>query len=277
MSIGLVKLSVVCFYKRIFITPRFHLIANIVMVFDILWLVAAFLTQLFSAWPISQWWTFGGHRDMNYGAFITAFAAMDIFLDIVTLCLPIPAIRKLQMSRTRKFQLMGIFWLGLFCLGSAGVRLYYAFELSTAGNSFAISDNFFSYISVSNLIWSTIEPCTSIIAACLPTLTVFVRGTHSPESFLSGLWSRVRIFSSTSSTPSFPHSSPAPTAETNSQKESSKRAWYKLQELGNKGSSYTGDVEAGVPVGTSPDADVIHMERSFAQTFEEQPGSTVQD
>ena len=69
-------------------------------------------TQVFSAWPISNLWNLRNGYLFNYGAFITAFAAMDIALDIIILCLPIPVIRGLNMSTRRKFTLVGIFWLG---------------------------------------------------------------------------------------------------------------------------------------------------------------------
>ena len=49
---------------------------------------------------------------MNYGASITAFAAIGLGLDLVILCLPLPVIRGLQMSFRRKIELLAIFWLG---------------------------------------------------------------------------------------------------------------------------------------------------------------------
>ena len=70
-------------------------------------------TQVFSAWPVSNWWILGKYN-INYGAFITAFAAMDIALDTVILCLPIPVIKNLHMTTRRKFTLVGVFWLGFF-------------------------------------------------------------------------------------------------------------------------------------------------------------------
>ena len=72
----------------------------------------SFKTQVFSAWPISNWWTKQAGYDLNYGAFLTAFAAMDILFDILILALPLPVIKSLHMSRKRKFTVIGIFWLG---------------------------------------------------------------------------------------------------------------------------------------------------------------------
>ena len=132
---GTVKISVLELYKRIFSTKPFHRAANLTTAFVIAWIIASFFvspffvscdlqfwviptegllqTQVFSAWPVSNWWVLGKYN-INYGAFITAFAAMDIALDTVILCLPMPVIKNLHMSTRRKFTLLGIFWLGFF-------------------------------------------------------------------------------------------------------------------------------------------------------------------
>ena len=50
---------------------------------------------------------------MNFGGQAMAFAVLDIFLDIVTLCLPLPVIGRLHMDRSHRIKLIGIFWLGI--------------------------------------------------------------------------------------------------------------------------------------------------------------------
>ena len=40
-------------------------------------------------------------------------AATDIMLDITVLCLPLPVIGSLHMSRHRKVTITGVFWLGI--------------------------------------------------------------------------------------------------------------------------------------------------------------------
>jgi len=175
---GLAKISVLEFYKRIFITNKFRLSANITITFVVLWMVTAELVQIFSAWPIDQFWTFGGHFDLNFGAQALAFACLDITLDIITLCLPLPVIRSLHMDRKHKFILIGIFWLGIFCVVAASVRLYFTYELSFYGNAAATSSSWFSYVSVNTLIWGEIESCCSIIAACLPSYGALLQGSQ---------------------------------------------------------------------------------------------------
>ena len=77
---------------------------------DFFWLILL-QTTLFSAWPIETWWE-AGKRNMNYGASITAFAAIGLGLDLVILGLPLPVITGLQLSYRRKVELLVVFWLG---------------------------------------------------------------------------------------------------------------------------------------------------------------------
>ena len=72
------------------------------------------------------------------------------------------------------------------CVIAAAVRLYFAYELS-AGTDKHPTDNHFSYTSVNNVIWSLIEPCVSILAACLPTFGPLVKSQLSLGSLVRSL------------------------------------------------------------------------------------------
>ncbi|KAI1113332.1 hypothetical protein F5Y14DRAFT_441882 [Nemania sp. NC0429] len=194
LSYGFVKLAVLQFYKRIFSVRKFVLIANITIAIVILFMIAATFTQIFSAWPIPNWWTLGKTYTINYGAFLTSFAAIDLVLDIFILCLPYRIIRSLQVDRSRKYLLLGVFSLGFFCIVATSVRLYFGYKLSEAGSGRPVSDQEFSYVSVNNVIWAEIEACCSIIAACLPTYTPLIRSFAVPAFLTSTFGS---LFTST--------------------------------------------------------------------------------
>ncbi|KAI2607959.1 hypothetical protein GGR54DRAFT_389835 [Hypoxylon sp. NC1633] len=223
LSYGFVKLAVLQFYKRIFAVASFVRVANITIVFVILFMIAATFTQIFSAWPIYNWWTLGETYTINYGAFLTSFAAIDLALDIVILCLPIPIIHILHMNRRRKFLLLGVFWMGFFCVVATSVRLYFGYKLSEAGSGRPVSDQEFSYVSVNNVIWAEIETCCSVIAGCLPTYGPLIRSFSITEFFtgiFNSLLSSVKRKSVNQSTGS-----------TGDQKDT----WYPLEE--NQGNS----------------------------------------
>ena len=131
-----IKLSILLFYKRIFITPWFMGTANVFMGVVVAWLIAATFVSdvfsivcpdtetlqghIFSANPVDSWWNFGADKEpllafkpvINYQIFLVALAAIDIGLDVFTLLLPVPIIRSLKVSRTKKIYLLAIFALG---------------------------------------------------------------------------------------------------------------------------------------------------------------------
>ena len=68
--------------------------------------------QIFSSKPVSQGWTDPGHNTINLPAFLLSMGAINMVLDIVTVCLPLFVIRTLHMSLKRRWSVAGIFALG---------------------------------------------------------------------------------------------------------------------------------------------------------------------
>ncbi|KAI1249468.1 hypothetical protein MGN70_009081 [Eutypa lata] len=230
LSYGFVKLAVLQFYKRIFAVPKFHLYANITIVVVILFMIAA---------------TFVGKTyTINYGAFLTSFTAIDLVLDIVILCLPVPVIHSLNMNRNRKFLLLGVFWMGFFCVVATSVRLYFGYKLSEAGSGRPVSDQEFSYVSVNNVIWAQVESCCSVIAGCLPTYGPLIRSSSFSE-FVSSVFKSLLKSLKRKST-------------TWSSKRDQTDAWYPLSE--NHGNSATVGNSSKVVL---TEDDGIHVQRSL--------------
>ena len=59
-----------------------------------------------------HWNPEGNYTVINSGTFLLSHASIDLILDIMILCLPLPMITKLQMPFRRKVVLVAIFWLG---------------------------------------------------------------------------------------------------------------------------------------------------------------------
>lgn len=108
----MIKLSIVCFYKRIFNVNTFLKAANGIIVIIGLWLVAFFFATLFQAWPISHAWTGAGRNLIDYPAMYMALGATDLALDVIILCMPMPMIKSLKISGRRKLVVAVIFGLG---------------------------------------------------------------------------------------------------------------------------------------------------------------------
>lgn len=117
LSVTLIKLSILLFYKRIFVTPKFGVAIKIMCALVVLWFITFFFATMFQSLPISL--NFEPDRaskalgkSINVYAMYTTTAVLEILLDIVTLILPLFVIWRLQMRPTQKWQVSGVFLLG---------------------------------------------------------------------------------------------------------------------------------------------------------------------
>ncbi len=129
LALTLVKVSVILFYRRIFVSKGFQATANVMIAIVICWFVSFFFVSdsdvyccntdsrqadLFSAWPIRGHWNRKVyHPTLNYNALLVATGAIAITLDVAILCMPIYPVSKLRLVYKRKLMVIGIFWLGL--------------------------------------------------------------------------------------------------------------------------------------------------------------------
>ncbi|KAH6678731.1 hypothetical protein B0J14DRAFT_330726 [Halenospora varia] len=180
-SVTPIKISIIYFYLRIFGTNKtFKWVSYGILLSVVLWFIAFFFATLFQSAPISQNWTGIGHIIRDDIMYYTAYGT-ELTTDIIIMFLPVPIIKNLHLDRGKKLRLMGIFWLGAFCIVSAAVRLYYVTQLKTPKG---LADPTYEVTYI--LVWTAIEPCTSIICACLPVLgPLFLfrgRGTQGHSS-----------------------------------------------------------------------------------------------
>ncbi|PLB51304.1 hypothetical protein P170DRAFT_407100 [Aspergillus steynii IBT 23096] len=168
-SLVLVKTSLLMFYARIFVTPSFRLAVWIYISILVAWGIAIFVAQLLTADPITAAWNPMAKDPLryDYNTYSIAFAAMSMVFDIIVLCFPIPVIYKLQMSGVQKLQVLGIFWLGIFCCVSSAIRFYYIYSDIRKSVANTGPDRYTA--STTATTWAIIEPNMSIVAACLPT------------------------------------------------------------------------------------------------------------
>ena len=112
---GFTKLSILFLYRRIFRGRVFGILSSVLG-----WLIAAFIIAfffegMFQCKPISSNW--GSPMDMMANcvdqtpSFIS-FTLVDLILDALLLCFPLPLVMKLQMPTARKLAVMGMFMLG---------------------------------------------------------------------------------------------------------------------------------------------------------------------
>lgn len=111
-----VKLSILFLYYRIFhASQRFRMVLYAVMTFVLLSGVSALPVFIFGCWPINFFWdksVQGGVCTAFNNYFYLTEAAINIFIDVILLILPMPMVWKLQISQAQRLGLMGVFALG---------------------------------------------------------------------------------------------------------------------------------------------------------------------
>ncbi|CAG8948662.1 hypothetical protein HYFRA_00001782 [Hymenoscyphus fraxineus] len=199
-TLGVVKIGILIFYKSIFISKRFKTCANIMMLVVFLWWFSTFFALLFSVSPITAQWDVrskNSEQNINFAAFLMTHASMDLFFDVTILLFPVPAITKLRMKRNRKISVIAILWLGFFCVVASSVRIWYFKEFLF--EDFTYHADAFGPVVSNIFIWSRIEPCCSVVAACLPTFGPLFENGRTPESIVASFRSVLSIRSSNNS------------------------------------------------------------------------------
>lgn len=112
LAVGFVKLSILCFYGRLFSARRFPVVINIMLLLTGAWLVSFLFATFFQVWPLWCNWIVCAPTT-NYPVMYVCSSVTDIVLDISILCLPMSFIRRLHMSPIQKIGTSSIFGLGI--------------------------------------------------------------------------------------------------------------------------------------------------------------------
>lgn len=117
-GIGLVKLSVVFLYRRIFNVVRtFRIYSHSLIVLLAAWTIAFLFANIFQCGiHISALWGSAegiGRYCKTSGPASYGFVVSDIITDVLVLVSPIPIVWHIQVSTVRKLGITGIFGLGL--------------------------------------------------------------------------------------------------------------------------------------------------------------------
>jgi len=180
------KISILCFYRRIFSVgsfPRQSLIVGIVVV---VWWMTSFIGTFTTCQPIAELWNplLPGNC-FNFNAFFLAMTIIELFIDATILVLPVRMLTILQLSRRDKYTVGGIFLLGGFVIITGIIRIHF---------TYVPHSNFVSFTE--SALWIHIHVGTAIICACLPTfrplIAKFWLVSKSFRQRYAGLFSSLR-------------------------------------------------------------------------------------
>ncbi|OCL10365.1 hypothetical protein AOQ84DRAFT_362473 [Glonium stellatum] len=155
-----VKISILCFCRRIFATDGFKRVHIITLTVVAMWFIGAEITSIVVCTPIQRFWNPWVHGHcLNLNLQALVIGILETILDAIILVLPPVWISTVQLQQRNKIALYGIFLLGGFAVITNIVRLKFIYQPHSEYVNFANAE-----------IWTNIHVCTSIICACLPTL-----------------------------------------------------------------------------------------------------------
>ncbi|CZR54682.1 related to integral membrane protein PTH11 [Phialocephala subalpina] len=163
-ALALTKISILCFYLRVFPDQDYRRVLYLAMAFCAAYGISFVFATVFQCSPVSYAWTrwdgehIGSCNNINLQSWLSAI--FNIVLDIMTISLPLPKLYRLHMSWKKKGMLMLMFSLGFFVTLVSILRLQSLIEFATSQN--------FTWDYVPAAYWSTIEMHVGIVCACLP-------------------------------------------------------------------------------------------------------------
>jgi len=115
LTLPLIKISILLFYRGIFLGRRFEIMTYIIGAFVLAWFAAGFFLGMFGCHPIRANWDVNLDpitNCVNQRAEYIGTSIPNILADFAILCLPVYPVWHLQMSRRSKSAVFGMFLLG---------------------------------------------------------------------------------------------------------------------------------------------------------------------
>ncbi|GLA56387.1 hypothetical protein AtubIFM55763_007454 [Aspergillus tubingensis] len=167
-TISFVKLSVLAFLHGLFKISKIYRILNYVTAgLCVAWFLIVLFVNIFQCHPIHMLWDAMGAAEycIASGRLWLGMELTNLFLDVMILFLPVYVVTRLQLSRTRKIQVTGIFLLGgLVCIASI-CKLSYLWIPATPQVVRAPE----------TMVWSSVQLGVATLCACLPTYAPLFR------------------------------------------------------------------------------------------------------
>ena len=178
--IALTKISVLCFYLRVFPNQGFRRLNYLVMAWVAASSVILIFLQIFQCIPLNYSWEGWkdeqgrAHKCLHINALAFTAAGFSIAQDLVILVLPLPLLARLQTVWRVKLGVMFMFSLGVFVLITSCVRL-------RSIVLFARSTNL-TWDYTETMIWTGLECAVSMIVTSLPAVRALI-SRASPGAF----------------------------------------------------------------------------------------------
>ncbi|KAF6806803.1 CFEM domain-containing protein [Colletotrichum sojae] len=184
--LGLTKVSILCFYLRLFPYERFCRLCYVLLAIVITSTVAWVILAIVQCRPISYNWEGwkgdfeGPVKCVNLNVLFWTTSAVSITLDTIILIMPMPLLVKVKSTPRRKVAIISMFSLGIVIIIASCLRLRFNIMY---GESVNIT---WDYVDL--LIWTGVEVATSIAVTSLPSIRLML------HRLFPGLFSRIFAF-----------------------------------------------------------------------------------
>lgn len=167
-AVGLAKVAILLFYLRLNPDRGFRTAVYISLILTISYVIALSLAILFACQPVARFWNpfLEGHC-LDARKLYLANAILNVIFDFVVLLVPVPMLRKLQVSTRQKLVIGALFSLGSVTCVVSVVRIY--FQDSVLGEA----DLSWHIVTPTSLVF--VECNLSIICGCVMVLRPFIR------------------------------------------------------------------------------------------------------
>ncbi|KAF7520463.1 hypothetical protein G7054_g12746 [Neopestalotiopsis clavispora] len=157
------KASIIFLYMRVFTARWFRRACYGCLAYCAISLTIFTFVIAFQCSPVEGVWNrFISKKCLDVNAIGYAGAVLSVVEDIVLICLPMPELRKLQISGRKRIGVALMFVLASFATVTSMIRLKFLVQFSTTLDS--------TFDNVDAIVWSTIELTCIIVCGSLPPL-----------------------------------------------------------------------------------------------------------
>ncbi|KAJ4362069.1 hypothetical protein N0V83_011011 [Neocucurbitaria cava] len=186
MAECLCQLSILAFYLRITVQKPMRIASWVLIAMVTGFGIGNTVAMIFQCTPIKFFWDgWRGEMPGKCGVDVRLFGfirgAIEIFLDLAILTLPLPMLARLNMSPKKKLQIMSMFCVGFIITIVSCLRLWSFVKFAQTQNP--------TYDNTAGLYWCTTESNLFTIVACMPAIHAvfhkFLRQFRESSSFPS--------------------------------------------------------------------------------------------
>ncbi|CAD6594109.1 MAG: hypothetical protein ASARMPREDX12_008145 [Alectoria sarmentosa] len=162
-AVTLIRFSVILLYIRIFATRSFRLSCYVILILNITFFIATFLSYVLSAIPVGCHWsdTIDCSSTLDAKSIDLPVAVFNLLLDVTVVVLPMPVLWGLQMAVGKKATLSGMFGLGFTICAITAYRVQITATIGSLDSG--------GHIEINTVLFM-FEAILGVITACLPVL-----------------------------------------------------------------------------------------------------------